>query len=194
MLLPAMIGGLGLMRRRARRRVEQCTASSPREAGRNAVGNSAARLARRIGPPLMLLMCSPMLTGCATVLHGTTQSIPVNSNPCGARVLVDGTHEFSTPCHVKMQRNRDHHVIIEMPGYERAEYQITRQPTGKAVNNIWVGGLIGLGVDAATGADNKLVPESIYVDLRRLTANTYGPGTPDRFAAVNELRRDAGGY
>lgn len=61
-----------------------------------------------------------------------------------------------------------------MPGYTREEFEVTRVPTGKVVNSIWVGGLIGLAVDASTGADNKLVPEQIDVTLRPIRAAVAG--------------------
>ncbi len=106
-------------------------------------------------------------SGCATVTHGTTQKIAVNSQPCGARVIVDGSQEFTTPCSVPLSRKADHRIAIELEGYERQEFAISRVPTGKTINNIWVGGLIGWMVDGATGADNKLVPEQIEARLSK---------------------------
>ena len=117
------------------------------------------------------LLCSAGLfiwtSGCATAIHGTTQAVVVNSSPPGARVVVDDNLEGVTPCSFQLTRKADHTLVIDMAGYEREVYRVTRVPTGKVVNNIWVGGLIGLAVDASTGADNKLVPEQIDVTLRR---------------------------
>ena len=167
------------------------TQNEESQCAQNPVRETAARCSVKGSAILaLMLLCSPALTGCATVLHGTTQKIPVNTNPNGALVLVDNAHEFTTPCTIPLERNRDHRVRIEMSGYETMEFQITRQPTGKAVNNIWIGGLIGLGVDAVTGADNMLVPDSIYVTLRP-TANMLDTASTlqhDKFAAGNAQR------
>lgn len=135
---------------------------------------------RMVTPGLAVLAVGAAgISGCATVTHGTTQKIAVNSQPCGARVIVDGSQELTTPCSVPLSRKADHRIAIELEGYERQEFAISRVPTGKTINNIWVGGLIGWAVDGATGADNKLVPEQIDARLSKLEGTVARAPRPE---------------
>ena len=120
------------------------------------------------------LVSAIICSGCATVTNGTSQSIAVNSSPPGAAVIIDGIEESSTPCSVMLKRKSDHTIAIEMPGHHREEFAVTRQPTGKIHGNFWLGGLIGYAVDAATGADNELVPGDFNVTLRPVRAEAFG--------------------
>lgn len=130
------------------------------------MAQNPAQWASRMGRFLCLADLFIWTSGCATAINGATQAVVVNTSPPGAHVTVDETREGTTPCSFQLERKFDHHVLIQMPGYEREEFEVTRVPTGKAVNNLWLGGLIGLAVDASTGADNKLVPEQINATLR----------------------------
>ena len=56
-------------------------------------------------------------TGCATIIKGTTQAIPVSSDPAGADILVDGMLVGTTPSDVEFKRKRDHLVVIEKENY-----------------------------------------------------------------------------
>jgi hypothetical protein len=107
------------------------------------------------------------MTGCATFTNGAVQSIPVNSEPSGATVVVDGEQwPERTPCSIDLARRSDHTIVVTSPGYRRAEYQLVRQSSGAVRGNIWLGGLIGWIVDLCTGADNNLVPCEINAELR----------------------------
>jgi hypothetical protein len=105
--------------------------------------------------------------GCATVINGTTQKIPVSSDPSAANVTVVGQPNTSTtPCNVELSRKSDHTLKIEKEGFEPASVQITHVVSGAVAGNILLGGLIGVGVDAVSGGMNRLVPESVNVTLR----------------------------
>lgn len=52
------------------------------------------------------------LTGCATVVHGTNQVIPVASTPEGARVSIDGNPVGVTPLSLTVSRKQSHLVSI----------------------------------------------------------------------------------
>ncbi len=57
-------------------------------------------------------------------------------------------------------------VNIEKPGYEDVKIEIHSVLSGVVAGNIIAGGLIGWGVDAATGGQYRLVPEKIDVILK----------------------------
>ena len=112
--------------------------------------------------------------GCATVLHGTGQEIPVSSSPSGAQVSVDGMPTCKTPCSPNIKRKHDHVVTITEDGYQQETLTVMHVLSGAVAGNILAGGLIGWGIDAASGAQYRLVPETLYVDLTPVEEGQYG--------------------
>ena len=51
------------------------------------------------------------------------------------------------------------------PGYRTERRYVVRVPTSRVMGNIAIGGLIGLAVDAASGANNELAPGYLDVAL-----------------------------
>lgn len=117
---------------------------------------------------LSLLLCfSISVSGCATVMGGTTQKVGISSTPSGALVRVNGVSQGKTPLIANLRRKDNHMVKIELEGYEPYETTLTRHVSGWIWGNIIVGGLIGLGIDALTGGLYKLTPTEINAELRR---------------------------
>ena len=106
-----------------------------------------------------------LITGCATVIKGTWQSVPVSSDPLGADILVDGMLVGTTPADVELKRKRDHLIVIEKKDYSPKSVAVVKNVGGAVWGNIISGGLIGWGVDAASGAQNNLTPKTILVRL-----------------------------
>jgi len=57
-------------------------------------------------------------------------------------------------------------VSIEMQGYETYNLQLQRGTNGWVWGNLIFGGLVGLIIDASTGAMYKLTPAQITTELR----------------------------
>ncbi len=112
------------------------------------------------------------MSGCATITCGPNQRVPVSTNPPGATVSVDGTGSHKTPTTLKLRRKTDHNLIFTKEGYETEHVLLMHVISGAVAGNILLGGLIGWGVDAMTGAQWKLVPESVHVEMKRLTNAT----------------------
>ncbi len=110
--------------------------------------------------------------GCATIINGTTQPIAITSSPSGARVIVDD-HDtsYTTPANVELERGRDHLLTFHLNGYEDETFMIKHSLSGVVAGNILAGGLIGWGVDAADGAQDKLTPETVQMTLNPLKKN-----------------------
>ena len=70
-----------------------------------------------------------------------------------------------------MERKRDHSLVFELEGYQTEQVTITHVISGAVAGNILLGGLIGWGVDAMSGAQYRLVPETVNVELRPLGSN-----------------------
>jgi hypothetical protein len=67
-----------------------------------------------------------LLQGCATVIRGTSQKIPVTSNPIGAKVIVDGKDMGPSPLTLRLKRKRPHVVRFELEGFNPHEIRIVR--------------------------------------------------------------------
>ena len=74
------------------------------------------RACLRIGAIAVL---TALLTGCAVLFRGTTQVVPIESEPVGAEVFVDGERVGVTPLRVPLARGSAHDVVIRFEGQER---------------------------------------------------------------------------
>lgn len=112
-----------------------------------------------------------LTSSCATIIHGSKQSVSISSNPSSATVTVDNQDKGKTPLTTTLSRKDHHTVKIELPGYMAYETKFTRKVDGWIAGNIIFGGIIGLAVDAITGGMYKLTPDQIQADLKSNTAS-----------------------
>jgi hypothetical protein len=126
--------------------------------------------------------------GCASATRGTTDSISIASTPPGATADVSGLDNPTacvTPCVVQVKRNADITVSINKPGYEPQVIPLTKEVAGAGAagfaGNVLVGGVVGMGVDAVTGAamDHKPNPVTVTLQASR-PASAPRPGKPSR--------------
>ncbi|MBS0635183.1 MAG: hypothetical protein JSR37_06950 [Verrucomicrobia bacterium] len=115
---------------------------------------------------LIALACM-LFSGCASIVHGTRQKLALSSNPPGATVS-DGESSIQTPGFLNLKRNQDYILTFTKPGYEVETVKVTHVISGAVAGNLLAGGLIGWGVDAVSGAQWRLEPETISVNLRPL--------------------------
>jgi len=115
---------------------------------------------------LLMLVVSLIQSGCASIINGTHQDIPISSEPSSAIILVDGVREGSTPANLRLSRKKSHVVTLELEGYETENTTLVPSVGGAVAGNIIAGGLIGWGVDASTGAQYNLHPDRVSVRLR----------------------------
>ena len=106
-----------------------------------------------------------LLTSCATIMHGTGQSVGISSNPSEAGIYVDGQYFGRTPMFVRLTRKDNHIVRIELAGYKPFETTLTRQMSGWVFGNVIFGGLIGVAVDAISGGIYRLTPEQVHAQM-----------------------------
>lgn len=111
--------------------------------------------------------------GCASVTRGTTENISIASTPAGATAEISGLDVPTacvTPCAVVAKRNADITVTINKEGYEPQVIPLTKEVPGTGAagfaGNIIAGGLVGMGVDAVTGAAQDHKPNPVIVTLR----------------------------
>ena len=108
-----------------------------------------------------LALATTGLGGCASILSGTTQEVYVNTNPPAAscKLTREGKQIGSvnpTPAAAKIEKTKkDITITCNKDGYQTATYIDHSGTAGAFWGNVIAGGVIGMGVDSATGADNK---------------------------------------
>jgi hypothetical protein len=107
--------------------------------------------------------------GCATVTRGTTQAWTVETDPVGAQITLSSGETCQSPCTLKKRRKHGFGVNIRKPGYESVDTKVVASVSGAGAagmaGNVIVGGLIGVAVDASTGATKELKPNPLVVKL-----------------------------
>lgn len=149
------------------------------------MNSSLVAVAIRLGCVAVLVSVA---TGCATVVKGSHQGVPVSSDPPGADVLVDGNLVGQTPLKVEMKRKHDHLVTIQKTGYRPKSVAVVKDVGGAVWGNIIAGGLIGWGVDASTGAQYNLTPRTISVSLESDTTVAARSTQEDPGVFVSKLK------
>jgi uncharacterized protein YceK len=113
------------------------------------------------------------LSGCATVMEGTAQSVAVSTNPAGASCTIDRASTRlgavpSTPGSIHMDKSKnDLTVTCTKQGYQPATISQSPRFQGTTFGNIILGGGIGAIVDAASGA-NYEYPAQVNLSLSTL--------------------------
>lgn len=106
----------------------------------------------------LILMISSIffLQNCATIIRGTSQKIPVTSNPIGAKIIVDGNEMGTIPVNLKLGRKKIHNIKIEKEGFEPFTVIINRKNSMllSILRNTFVGGVSGALLGLAAG-DSK---------------------------------------
>lgn len=93
------------------------------------------------------------LYSCATLLSGSSQEISVNTEPQGAKVSVNGKAlGVLTPATVTVKRGKQAVYTFQKQGYEIGTVMENGSFNFVVFGNILLGGIIGLAVDASTGA------------------------------------------
>jgi len=123
--------------------------------------------------------------GCASVTRGTTENISISTTPAGATADFSGLEiptACVTPCVVQAKRNADITVTINKEGYQPQIIPLTKEIPGSGAagfaGNILLGGLVGMGVDAATGAAQDHKPNPVIVTLQPVGRGPARPARP----------------
>lgn len=122
------------------------------------------------------------LCGCATVVKGSTQDVAIDTTPPGASCEL--TREGvklgvvdSTPGKFQVSRSsKALTVTCNKQGFAEGTTSAEPKFNGATLGNILLGGVIGVVVDASTGANNSY-PEQISVALTPLSENVAVPLT-----------------
>ena len=123
---------------------------------------------------LIMMCCWPGLaaaaSGCASIVEGTDQSVTIQTTPSGASCELKRDGQVigvvnPTPGTVTVDKSKDDiAVICKKDGYQDASGAFSSGFQGMTFGNILFGGLIGVAVDAGSGAMHEY-PASVTVPM-----------------------------
>jgi len=118
---------------------------------------------------LATLLVPALLGGCATALKGSTQEVRIGvSGPESATCKASnasGAWTVKAPGTVKVERSGGAlSITCEAEGFNKDTRVVSSEFNGATVGNILLGGLIGVAIDAASGA-NYSYPETVQLTL-----------------------------
>ncbi len=119
---------------------------------------------------LWLVPAAALLGACASIMEGTDQSIAVSSHPSGAICVLEReggqiAAVNPTPGTVRVEKSaEDISVRCSKLGYQDSIGVLVSELEGMTAGNLIFGGVIGLAVDAGSGAMHYY-PSSITVNL-----------------------------
>ncbi|MEQ1752843.1 MAG: hypothetical protein ABL973_01775 [Micropepsaceae bacterium] len=126
----------------------------------------------RYATVLALSVIGIQISGCASIIKGSSAAINVTTPPVtGATCTLSssqGSWQLVSPASVTVERSKnDIQVRCTKEGYQDASAVIPSNFEGWTVGNLIFGGVIGVGVDAATGALNDY-PNAFQVPMFKL--------------------------
>ncbi|WP_103119834.1 PEGA domain-containing protein [Methylopila sp. Yamaguchi] len=130
---------------------------------------------------VLIIAAAASLAGCASITRGSTNQVTVTTEPAGASVRTSMNHSCpSSPCTFTVGRKDEFIVTASKPGYREATMPVKTRIAGSGAagfaGNVLVGGVIGMGVDAATGATLEHYPNPIVLALQpEAPASAPGP-------------------
>ena len=106
---------------------------------------------------MAILASVSILSGCATIVNGRFQTVTMKTLPAGAKCDLKNNKGSwvvnKTPGDVKVHRSiGDMRVDCVKPGYAETRKTIPSQPKKMLAGNLVFGGLIGAGIDTASGS------------------------------------------
>jgi hypothetical protein len=115
-----------------------------------------------------IILASLLLGGCATIVKGTTQVVSLSTPgvpgaQCTLSSSAIGTKVVTTPAQISLDKGADNiSVVCKKACFQDGTGVIASHTEAMAAGNIIAGGIIGLGVDAASGAMNRYNTENQF--------------------------------
>ena len=141
-----------------------------------------------------VLLLGVMTSGCATIVEGRSQNIGIASSPPGAHCTLQRNGAQlgvvdSTPGSVTIEKTKDDILVsCALAGYQPSTQYLHSGISSGVYGNIIAGGLIGWGVDSATGADNDY-PSA--VDIQFVRSNDFNGSIASESASASGMAANA---
>ena len=115
---------------------------------------------------IALLASGLSLASCATIISGTNEKIAFTSEPSGAKVLYKGQEKCTTPCVATFNKSLSAvNVEYRHSDFPAKNVDLNRSFNGVTVLNVLLGGIIGIGIDVATGSVMNYTDNSYFVNF-----------------------------
>lgn len=130
---------------------------------------------------LLMIVAAGLFTGCASITRGTSEDVVINSLPEDAEIRTSTGHTCPrSPCTVNVSRKTSFIAYAEKEGYKPGQVAIGTKVQGGGVagvaGNVLLGGVVGIVVDASTGAAMDHVPNPALIVLEPV--DPANPSTP----------------
>jgi hypothetical protein len=122
------------------------------------------------------LMLVLSISGCATIVDGTSQPVTINSEPNRAKVFINGVQVGVTPLTIQVKRSKTTVVMAKKDGYEEQQLPLQTKMNGYFWGNFVSGGVLGSTIDYASDAMVEYSPNMYFFSLepiRKSDADTF---------------------
>jgi len=132
--------------------------------------------ARSFARTIILAQVSIATSGCATITTGPTQNITVQTSPVGANCTLDRAGEILgvvtvSPATLNISKSgKAIEVLCRLDSYAETMQAVEPDFQAMTLGNVLIGGVIGIAVDAVSGAVGKY-PEQVSVTM---VPNSFG--------------------
>ncbi len=114
---------------------------------------------------LLLLVFMVHMTGCATILDGSSQTVTFNSEPAKAKVFINGVQVCVTPCTTQVKHSKSTIVVAKKDGYEEQHLPLQTTMNKYFWGNFITGGPIGSTTDYVSDAIIEYSPNMYFISL-----------------------------
>lgn len=110
------------------------------------------------------------LGACGSITRGTTERMAFMTEPPGAQMSTTKAYACpATPCSLEIDRSDEFDVTFSKAGYQTQVIPVRTKVVGSGAagmaGNLLLGGVVGVGVDAYTGAAFDHVPNPVMATL-----------------------------
>jgi uncharacterized protein YceK len=105
-----------------------------------------------------------VLSGCATIFKGSSQSVSFNSEPEGADIIIDGMSMGQTPATLSLKKNKYKNVMFKKDGYSTQTMALDTSYDAIALLNVFWDLST---TDLITGNAYEYAPNTYFARLRK---------------------------
>lgn len=107
---------------------------------------------------------------CGSIARGTTERMAFTTEPPGAQMVTTKAYACpATPCSLEIDRSDEFDVTFSKAGYQSQVIPVRTKVVGNGAagmaGNVLLGGVVGIGVDAYTGAAFDHFPNPVMATL-----------------------------
>lgn len=125
---------------------------------------------RRMAPVSLLVVAALSTSACATVTRGNSEDVVFTSAPTGAKVSTITGLQCRTPCTLDIKRRQKFKATFQHGGETRVidvDSRVGGAGIAAGAGNVLAGGVIGIAVDASSGATLEHLPNPVHADFSK---------------------------